>query len=202
MTFAGLILAAGASSRMGYPKALLRLNGETILERLFGTLDSVCDNTWVVLGHDADRIRTGLRRPQAARWVLNPEPERGQLSSLLCGLRAIGNLADAVMFTPVDYPLVGRPTVQALRRAVEQASVRPLLALPRYRGRRGHPVCIDVRLIPSFFRLPPEGAARDVIRAHTSEALYVDVDDPGILRDVDTPEDYRAVQNEVSVRIP
>lgn len=202
MTFAGLILAAGASSRMGYPKALLRLEGETILERLIRTFDAVCESTWVVLGHDADRIRAGLTHPVAARFVLNPEPERGQLSSLRCGLEAIGESAEAVMFTPVDHPLIARSTVEALRRAVEQSPERPLLAIPRHGGRRGHPVCLDARLMPSFFGLPPAGTARDVIRAHSSGALYVDVDDPGILRDVDTPEDYRAIQSELSVRKP
>jgi molybdenum cofactor cytidylyltransferase len=193
VNIAGLILAGGASSRMGSPKALLPAGSESFVDRLISVFGETCDSTWVVLGHDAERIRSAVRRAGEARFVVNPHPEHGQSSSLACGLRAIGDGADAVMFTPVDYPSIQAATIRALRAAMESAADRPLLAIPRHDGRRGHPVCVSRALIPEFLALPPDGAARDVIRRHGAEVFYVEVDDPGILRDIDTPEDYRRI---------
>ena len=85
---AGIILSAGASRRMGTPKALLQLNDETFLDRLIRLFSEVCSPVIVVLGDQADQIRSGIRRGSEARFVVNPDPERGMLSSLQCGLRS------------------------------------------------------------------------------------------------------------------
>jgi len=189
VNLAGLILAGGASRRMGTPKALLELESETFLDRLVRIFRSCCDEVVVVLGHDAARIRDGSRLAATAIQVENPAPERGQLSSLHCGLAALETRAAGVMFTPVDYAGIRRET------AAELAGVftleRPPLVLPCYRGRRGHPVCVGVDLVGELMSLPADGQARDVIRRHLASARLLDVEDPGILLDVDEPEDYR-----------
>lgn len=181
---AGLILAAGASRRMGVPKANLDYRGETFLNRLIRILGEVSSPVVVVLGPDAGPIRETITRP--AEFVVNPEPERGQLTSLQCGLRAIPAAARAVMFTPLDYPAVEPSTVHSLADAWRPDV--PLI-LPRHAGRRGHPVLLGAGLIPEFLALPESATARDVVRRHAAQ--YVDVDDAGVVTDVDTPEDYR-----------
>lgn len=165
---------------MGSPKALLNYRGETFLDRLIALFEP-CDKTVVVLGHDADRIRAGIARP--ATFVVNPDPERGQLSSLQCGLRAAGDAA-TILFTPVDYPAIDSDTV---KRLLETGAI---FAMPRYEGRRGHPVKIGRDLAHEL--LACQTSARDVIRAH--EPSYVDVADPGIIDDIDDPVAYARLQ--------
>jgi molybdenum cofactor cytidylyltransferase len=177
---AAIILAGGASRRMGSPKALLTLNGITFADGLIDAFAD-CDELVVVLGYDAERIRAGISR--FARFVVNPNPELGQLSSLKCGLKAVPD-ADAIFFTPVDYPAISRGTVSLL---LDHAGA---FAMPRFEGRRGHPVLLDREISREL--LACETSARDVIRAH--DPVYVDVSDPGILEDVDDPASYARLQ--------
>jgi molybdenum cofactor cytidylyltransferase len=92
------------------------------------------------------------------------------------------------MFTPADYPSIASETVARLAALFRQS--KPLLVVPRHNGRRGHPVCCARELIPEFLSLPAASQAREVIHRHARETLYVDVDDPGILRDIDDPAAY------------
>ncbi|MGE5570439.1 MAG: nucleotidyltransferase family protein [Rhodospirillales bacterium] len=188
MSLAGLILAAGASSRMGRPKPLLAYRGETFLDCLIGLLGSRCSPVVVVLGHDAETIRAGCRRADEAAFVVNANWREGQLSSMQCGLRAVPAGAGGVLFTPVDYPAISGETVDALAARFEQGGAP--LVIPRYNGRRGHPVCCSSELIEEFLSLPSGSQARDVVRRHAGQAIYVDVNDPGVLLDVDDPEAY------------
>jgi molybdenum cofactor cytidylyltransferase len=169
---------------MGTAKALLAYRGETFLDRLIGLFEPLCSQVIVVLGHDADRIRAGLRRD--AEFVLNPDPARGQLTSLQCGLLAVSREADAVFFTPVDYPAIQPSTVTLLLEAFSDNDA----VVPRHAGRRGHPVLVSTRLLPRFLELSPDRSARDVMHAASERTRYVDVDDPGILRDVDDLKAY------------
>lgn len=185
MSCAGLILAAGESRRMGTPKALLEFRGETFLDRLIACFSAYCVPVVVVLGHEPEIIRAGLRSPEKAVFVVNTDYRLGQLSSMQCGLRAIPAEAEGVLFTLVDHPNVQPSTLARL------AGSRALLAIPRCQGRRGHPVFFARKLIPEFLALPPESQARTVVRRHTAEMEFIEVDDPGILEDVDDPEGYR-----------
>ena len=191
MQLAGLILAAGESSRMGTPKALLAYAGETFLDRLILTLSQSCSPVIVVLGHDSERIRGGLSRAGEVSLVTNPDPTRGQLSSLQCGLAAVPAEAEGVIFTPVDYPAVLPSTVASIARRFGERQPHELLVVPRSQDKRGHPVSVARELIPEFLALTAEAQARDVIRRHLAQTAYVDVDDPGILEDVDDPESLR-----------
>lgn len=189
MTITGLILCGGASRRMGRPKALLEFQGETFLDRVIGALRAGCDEVVVVLGHQADAIRKGVRRGAEARFVINPRYEEGQLSSLQRGLQEAGG-ASAVMFTPVDYPAVAPETVAALSRAVRESLREFLIFAPRCDGRSGHPVAFVARLAAEFLALPAGATARDVIHRYKAQTFYLDVKDRGVLHDVDNPEDY------------
>src|SRR5437016_5738418 len=100
---AGLILAAGASRRMGTPKALLRIGGETLLDRQIRLFTTICNPIVVVLGHDSDRILAAAIAQDTVTLTINPDPDRGMLSSLQCGLTQLPPEATAVLFTPVDY---------------------------------------------------------------------------------------------------
>ncbi len=193
MSLAGLILAAGASRRMGSPKALLQLRGETFLDRLIDGLSAVCSPVIVVLGYDAEAIRGGIRRGDEAAFAVNPDPSRGQLSSLKCGLAAVPAESEGVIFTPVDYAGVRPSTLVAIGESFRRRSPETLLVIPRCEGRRGHPVCAARDLFAELLALPEEAQARDVIHRYRDRTTYVDVDDPGILVDVDDPAAYRAV---------
>lgn len=182
----GLILAAGESRRMGSPKALLEYQGETFLDRLIGLFARRCSPVIVVLGARRETVRAGLRRAGEALIVENPDFRLGQLSSMQCGLRAVPADAAGVLFTLVDHPAVLPATMDAL---LDHDTPAPL-CMPRYQGRRGHPIFIAKSVVPEFLALPATSSAREVITRHAGEIAYVDVDDPGTLADVDDPAAY------------
>jgi molybdenum cofactor cytidylyltransferase len=183
---AGLILAAGESRRMGQAKALLEYRGETFLNRLISLFRARCSPVIVVLGASADPIRASARGD--ALFIVNHNYQSGQTSSMQCGLRAVPADAGGVLFTLVDHPAVSPETIDTLL-----ASPGPLLRVPRYQGHRGHPVWFSRDLIPEFLALPQDGAARDVVRSHRDRTEFLDVDDPGILADIDDAAAYRAL---------
>jgi len=189
----GIVLAAGASSRMGRTKALLPSgDGRTFMQRLIETLrQGGAGEVAVVLGPDAAAIeehaaRTGV----AARLVGNPNPERGQLSSLLAGLDALADLPlEGVLVVPVDLPLVTAATVArviAAWRSSGAGIARPV----RGDGRHGHPVVFPARLFPELAAADLALGARQVVRAHPAEIVDVSVEDEGAFEDIDTPADY------------
>jgi len=191
---AGLILAAGESRRMGSPKALLRYREDTFLDTLTALLARFCAPVIVVLGAHASEIRAASTRPAA--FVVNPDYALGMTTSLQCGLRAVPPEADGVLFTLVDHPAAAAATVDALLGPMlgpMDPSRRPLVRVPRYRAKRGHPIWFSRELIPEFLALPAGGPARDVVAGHVDRTEYLDLDDPGIVADIDSPEDYRAL---------
>ena len=186
MSIAGLILAAGESTRMGSPKALLKFRGETFLDRLIALFSEFCAPVVVVVGCDAERIRSGARRGGQALFTENTSYRLGQLSSMQSGLRALPETVEGVLFTLVDHPGVRAATIGALLQGERGA-----LASPRHAGRRGHPIYVGKELIQEFLALPSDSSAKAVIGRYAGGARWVDVDDPGILDDVDDPAAYR-----------
>jgi molybdenum cofactor cytidylyltransferase len=140
-----------------------------------------------VLGAAGEEIRARATRP--ATFVMNRNYARGQTSSMQCGLRAVPGDSRGVLFTLVDHPAVAPETISALVDGAGGALVR----VPCWQGRRGHPIWFANELIPEFLALPGDGAARDVVRRHAAQTEYFDMDDPGILADIDDPEAYRAL---------
>lgn len=170
---------------MGSPKALLDFGGQTFLDHLMVSFSGICAPVIVVLGHGAEEVRASLRAADQAVFVVNADYRLGQFSSMQCGLRAVPAEARGVIFSLVDHPAVQVSTLARLA-----ASTAPL-AIPRQNGRRGHPVFFSRPLLAEFLALPPDASARAVVERHAAEIDYVDVDDPGILQDIDDPEAYR-----------
>lgn len=187
MSAAGLILAAGESRRMGFPKALLPYREETFLDTLSGLFAAYCAPVIVVLGSAGELIEAHAKRP--ATFVTNPDYARGMTTSLQCGLRAVPPESDGVLFTLVDHPAVSEATVKALL-----AEPRPLVRVPRYGAERGHPIWFSRELIPEFLAIPDGGAANEVVHRHRAETEFLDLDDPGIAADIDDPEAYRKLR--------
>jgi CTP:molybdopterin cytidylyltransferase MocA len=186
VSVSGLILAAGESRRMGSPKPLLRYRGRTFLDTLISLLAARCAPVIVVLGAGAEEIRGGVAGD--AVFVLNPDYLSGQTSSMQCGLRAVPADAEGVLFTLADHPAVQASTIDQLL-----AEPRPLIRVPRFEGRRGHPVWFSRALLAEFLALPADGAARDVVYRHTAEIEYLDLNDAGAVADIDDPASYRAL---------
>lgn len=196
MIVPGLVLCGGSSSRMGAPKALLAIAGETFLSRVVRVLrEGGVDDVVVVTGaHDAE-VRASFEEwpfsTLAPRVVLNPDHERGQLASLHAGLAAVDRPGvSAVLVTLVDHPLVRTETVAALLarwRATQAPVVRP-----RFGDRHGHPVIFDRSTFDALRQAPIGEGARAVVRACGSRLLDVPTDDEGVVLDIDTPEQYAA----------
>ncbi len=182
----GIILAAGASSRMGQPKALLEFHGETFLARMVRIFAPHCDPLVVVVAPGCETwVPAGSARP-----VVNPQPERGMLSSLQCGLAEFGNeITGHILFTPMDLPALREETVAAVAVACGRAAV----VIPRLGETRGHPVSIDGTVAAELLALSggPEAQPKHVLRRDDSRVLFLEIDDPGSIRDVDEPQDYQ-----------
>ena len=170
---------------MGYPKALLRYRGETFLDTLVGLFAERCAHVIVVLGAKAEEIRGRAVRP--ATFVVNADYAQGMVTSLQCGLRAVPTRAASVLFTLVDHPAVTPATLDALLEG------DPLLRVPRYKGRRGHPIRFSRTLIDEFLDLSQKAAARDVVHSHADHTEYLDLDDPGIVADIDDLDAYKGL---------
>jgi len=179
-----IVLAAGASSRMGRPKALLPVNGRPAVEVVCAALrDGGADDVVVVVGKHAAEIRAGadLRR---ARVIDNPRWSGGRTSSVQTGLAALPPSAEWTLLALVDMPLVRAETVRALLAAPRgDADV----VVPVHDGRRGHPILLRRTLFARIAALGPDEPLRDVVR--TARRVDVPVDDPGVLVDFDEPGD-------------
>jgi molybdenum cofactor cytidylyltransferase len=191
LTLPGIVLAAGASTRMGRPKPFLPMTpGGTILGRVLGTLADAGIAPLVVVAREPFEPAAAWddSRADGVRVTVNPDPDRGQLSSLLCGIEAIDPAVPAVLMTLVDIPLVRTATVSALLRAWERD--RAPLVRPLHDGRHGHPVIFGRALVDALVHADVSHGAKPVVRSFAHEALNVPVDDPGVLIDFDTPEEY------------
>ena len=187
---AGLILAAGESSRMGTPKATLPYRGRTFLEGIVQTLRSAgLERIAVVLGHRAGEIQPRIKA-EAIDVVINPDYRSGQTSSLQAGLRALAtDDLEAVLLCLVDHPAVSPETVRTILSAFREGAAP--VVIPTYRGRRGHPVLIGRQLFDELLGLTRDAGADSVVRRYRPATRCVEVEDEGVVIDVDDPEDYR-----------
>jgi molybdenum cofactor cytidylyltransferase len=198
--FCAVILAAGESTRMGSDKALLPWppgaeSGETFLSAAIASLEDFNDLVMVVVGKNEAWLAPPVYAAGAG-LVRNPEPERGQFSSLQVGLQEVLNQGrDAAMVTLVDRPPVASSTLQALREEFNAALIRGQWAvIPEHNGRHGHPVLIGREMIEAFLKAPLGATARDVEHQHQSQITYFPVEDASVTLNVNTPEDYAALR--------
>jgi molybdenum cofactor cytidylyltransferase len=191
---AGLILAAGESSRMGQDKALLTYRGRTFLETIIETLRAAgIGRIAVVLGHHAEEIQRAVKL-EGVEIVVNRDYQRGQTSSLQAGLRALeASSAEAVVLCPVDHPAFLPETVRRLIEAFGQNHLPA--AMPTFQNQRGHPVLISRELFGELLALPADRGANSVMRQHRDATAFIDTEDPGILLDVDDPEIYSKLES-------
>ena len=195
-SFCGVILAAGESSRMGRDKALLpwppsAAGRGTFLSAAIELLQAPSDMVIVVAGKNADSLRP-IVDAAAGYLVVNRYPERGQFSSLQVGLQEVLNHGrDAAIVALVDRPPAQPRTLASLCNAFRDAYESGKWAVvPEHGGRHGHPILIGREMIEAFLRAPATSTAREVEHSHEQRILYVPVDDPNVVANVDTPEDY------------
>ena len=193
----GVILAAGDSTRMGSPKALLLTPQGlpfvvAIADRF---VDAGLGQIVVVTGRDHVRIADALTaaslriRPLIVR---NPDPSRGQLSSLLVAMdTVVSPETEALVVTLVDVPMLSVATIRLV--VSEWGRTRAAVVRPAIGDRHGHPVVFDRRVFDALRSAPLDVGAKAVLRAHATEVLNVPVTDEGCLVDVDTPRDYESL---------
>jgi molybdenum cofactor cytidylyltransferase len=184
---AALILSAGASSRMGRPKALLPYREGTFLEHLIEvTRHPRIGVTRVVLGAGADTIQT-MAKLDPSIVVLNPAWEQGQLSSICAGVRSLEGIdTDGIVLCPVDHPLVSARLVNELvERLYEE---KKAIVLPTYKGRRGHPAIFSSALFGELLAAPADMGARAVVWSHAADVVEVPTDEEGVILNLNDPD--------------
>jgi molybdenum cofactor cytidylyltransferase len=196
----GVILAAGESTRMGRDKALLpwppnSAQGGTFLSAAIKLFFPYVDVVLVVVGKN-QAVVAPVVYANGASLVVNPDPDRGQFSSLQAGLQEVRNRGrDAAMLTLVDRPPVNSATIETLQETFERAVAnRKWAVIPEYEGKHGHPILITNAMLEAFLEAPATSNARDVEHAHQSDIEYVPVDDPLVALNVDTPEQYASLK--------
>ena len=197
-SFAGVILAAGRSSRMGQEKALLPWRGRTMLASIISALSSECDLVLVVTGENTEAL-TPTIYASGAYVAVNETPDNGQLSSLQTGLRAVLDKGrDAALVTLVDCPPGDPSTILTIRlRLLEVLDQGKWAVVPEYNGQHGHPMAISREMIEAFLRAPVTSTARDTQNIHQQRIEYVPVNDPKIILNINTPEQYQALEKGV-----
>lgn len=201
-SFCGVILAAGASSRMGRDKALLpwpplapgeaaTAQTKTFLAAQIELLRRYSELVIVVAGANVERVKPVVYAA-GAFIVVNPAPAQGQFSSLRVGLQEVLDRGrDAAIITLVDRPPAAPPTVAMLRESFLECVGRGCWAVvPEFEGKHGHPVIVGREMISAFLAALPTATAREVEHANQQRISYVAVDDPRICLNIDTPDDY------------
>lgn len=187
---AGIVPCAGASTRMGTSKALLDAGGRSFVAAVVGSLiGGGCDPVVVVVG--PGQADEGRRAKAAGALVLdNPAPGEGPITSVRLALAVLGPGVDGVALCPVDHPLIRPETVATLLETFAEADAP--VVLPVHQGGRGHPALFRDTLFGDLADPALEGGARTVVHRNLERAALVDVNDVGVVTDIDTPEAYRA----------
>jgi molybdenum cofactor cytidylyltransferase len=179
-----IVLAAGKSERMGRPKALLPFAESTFLENILAAIHaSSVKSVVVVLGHHRDAIESFVRIENS---VFNPDYEKGMITSLQTGIRALPLEAEGGLLCLVDHPVLNPTTIDALVKSFRPGHI----ILPTFEGRRGHPVLFSREVLSEILDLPISSGANAVVWKQPSRVIEVPVNDRGILIDIDTPQQY------------
>ncbi len=196
-SIAALILAAGYSDRMGSFKPLLSLGPSRAVEKAVGCfLAAGVPDIRVVVGHWAGEVIPAVS-PLGVEIVENSRYDRGMYSSVLAGVSSLQHGIDAFFLLPGDIPLVKPQTIRELLQAYRDSSAGAFH--PCYRGARGHPPLISARYIAGILSWEQPGGLREFLGQFEQEALNLEVEDPGILLDMDRPEDYQSMLDALGV---
>jgi molybdenum cofactor cytidylyltransferase len=183
-----VILAAGDSSRMGYPKALLPLGGEIFLSAILRKIENLgLPVPVVVLGRDADRIQPMIAE-RRTRILLNQAPDRGQLSSIQLALADVDPHFIGCLIWPVDQPGVPEGIVGNLVELFLSSGA--LMVLPRCGDKRGHPAIFHRSLFRELMVIPPSEGAKKLVLQYQAQTVVLQTAEPSTIQDIDTPEDY------------
>ncbi len=187
---------------MGRDKALLpwppdktgqAASNETFLSATIRSLSEATDFVLVVVGKNEAALAPVIYACGSS-LVVNPEPSRGQFSSLQIGLQEVLNHGrDAAMIALVDRPPLSTSSLTTLRHAFDRADENVWAVVPEFSGKHGHPYLVGREMIEAFLRLPPTSNARDVEHMHQQHIQYVPVDDPLVAVNINTPEEYAAL---------
>lgn len=192
---AGIILAAGMSKRLGTPKQLLRFKGKYLLEHVLeAALASLLDSVFLVLGYESDRIAKALelqKAPSRLRKIVNPQYTEGMSRSLCSGLTAAQSFP-SVMFLLGDQPLLDSGIINFLLYRFRES--KKDICVPVYGNRRGNPVIFSQRFYRILGKIEGDIGAREVIASHEKDVLEVELSDPKIFTDIDTPEDLESLK--------
>ena len=201
-SFGGVILAAGESSRMGRDKALLPwppldpaqiTPKDTFLSAAIRSLTTSCDFVIVVAGKNESNLAP-IAYSSGAFLITNPDPSRGQFSSLQLGLQEVLNRGrDAAIITLVDRPPAATTTAPALREAFELAPLDVWAVVPEFSGKHGHPYIVGREMIEKFLQAPVTANAREIEHQFQEHVQYVGVCDPFVALNINTPDDYAAL---------
>ncbi len=188
-TLAGIILAAGHGKRLASiaPKPLLTFHGKTFLQLVIDHLSAIGVTQRIIVTNKALYQRIVDFHP-ATQVVINPQPEMGMISSLWIGMAAMGPDVSGFFMCPIDYPLVQRETFRRLSAA--HISNPHRIIIPTHNGRFGHPIIFSKDFFQALRHVPLDQGARFLIRRNQDRLFQVEVTDPGILININTPELY------------
>ena len=186
-----IILAAGESRRMGRPKLILPFGEKTMIEIVVdNAIQSKADEVLVVLGSGAEKIAEKIR-DYPVKTTVNPEFRQGMLSSIQWGFKSLAEDTRAALGMLGDHPLIPGLVMDIIVDAYMQTGKG--IVLPVYNQRRGHPILIDMKYRDDVKRVSPDTGLRALVHNHAEDILEVEVDAQGVLRDIDTVEDYNQI---------
>jgi molybdenum cofactor cytidylyltransferase len=186
-----VVLSAGESSRMGRPKALLPIDGQTFIERIVAALKQTkVGKIIVILGHNARELQSKISH-LPVEILINTDYKLGQLSSLQLAVRYLQpDLdCDGMLVHLVDHPYLAPALVEEMIRRFYETKKR--IIVPKFHGKRGHPVIFSNALFDEILSAPMEEGAKAVVNAHRAETLEIETEEDGIAVDIDTPELYQ-----------
>jgi molybdenum cofactor cytidylyltransferase len=192
MMISAIVLAAGSSKRMGFCKQLLKINGITMIEHVVSNIgDSMVDNIIVVLGFNADEISKKLSNKKL-KIVINKDYEKGMSTSLKVGLKAVNKDTKAIIFLNSDQPFIKSHIINRIIEEYERTS--SLIIVPTHKGKKGHPVLLDISFRSDIMKIQGDVGARNIIRKYNTHVSNIEIDSNSILIDFDRIKDLKILQ--------
>ncbi|MGE5280194.1 MAG: nucleotidyltransferase family protein [Deltaproteobacteria bacterium] len=182
-----IVLAAGESTRFGSPKPLASIHGTPAVRVICDTLLAAVDRVVVVLGHEAEAVHPALPRDERVKSVVNGAYRRGMTSSFQAGLKLVPSNAEGILLMPVDMPFLRPATVELIVRTFKKEL--PLILVPAYDGRPGHPPVFSAPLTDDFKALGDTEPLSNVQHRFKDRVLRLPVEDPGVIRTFSTPQE-------------